>query len=67
MTFIFANNFSVLFYLCLNRTESSHILHKHADTEDIRLTSGSSKNNLIYAFLLEKFCFFVLFIAKKMN
>lgn len=67
MNFIFTSNFSVLFSSCLNSTESSHILHKHTDTEDIWITSGSSRNNLLYAFLLEKVCFSILLVAMKKN
>lgn len=67
MNFIFTSNFSALSSSCLNSAESSHILHKHTDTEDMWVTTGSPRNNLIYAFLLEKVCFSTLLIAMKMN
>lgn len=57
MTFIFTSHFSVLFSSCLNSTELLHILYKHTDTEDTWITSGSSRNNSIYAFLLERSAF----------
>lgn len=67
MTFICTNNFSVAFYSRLNRTESSHILYKHTDTEDIWILSGASRNHLTYSFLSEKFSFSILSVAKELS